>query len=361
MAVRLGDPLLAMTRRGKALSGVVAVVGVVALAVIVSKFGGETRPTDPAAPTMSIGADGSPVPVVETCPLTGAPPPNGKVPDRPALAIKVENAIEARPQYGLDMADIIYEQPVEGGITRFIVIYQCQDAHRVEPVRSARTSDPPILLQYGSPLFAYADAAGYVEKAVAKYKQINDVNWHNVDSAYHEDGSRVPPHHLYTSTKELFDQAKRTQDAPQPVFTYGEIPPEIPTKPGRKVHLEFSSTYADVWWKYQDGVYKRFHGSEPHLLAGQDQVQADNVLVQVVKIDYTGHKDAANNPVPEVVSVGTGKAYLLRDGKMIVGKWGRANVNQRILFATKAGKEFVLKPGTTWVELYPSSAAKVKG
>ncbi|MEA2591124.1 MAG: hypothetical protein QOD62_955, partial [Actinomycetota bacterium] len=104
-------------------------------------------PSTPAAPA---------APAV--CPLTGKTPPNGSVPNRPALAIKMENSPESRPPTGLDTADIVYEEAVEGGITRFVVVYQCQDAARVEPVRSARLEDVDILSQFGKPLFG--DAGG---------------------------------------------------------------------------------------------------------------------------------------------------------------------------------------------------------
>src|SRR5919204_2816874 len=99
--------------------------------------------------------------------LTGKLPAHGSAPDRPALAIKVENLPEARPQAGLDNADIVYEEPVEGGITRFIVVYQCHDAKRVGPVRSARFTDLDILPQYGTQtLFGYAGGAPQVEQRV---------------------------------------------------------------------------------------------------------------------------------------------------------------------------------------------------
>jgi hypothetical protein len=80
-----------------------------------------------------------------TCPLTGANTPNGKVASRAALAIKVENHPLARPQAGLNAADIVYEEPVEGGLTRFIAVYQCASSDRVGPVRSGRTTDPNVL------------------------------------------------------------------------------------------------------------------------------------------------------------------------------------------------------------------------
>src|SRR5438309_2305585 len=85
------------------------------------------------------------------CPLTGQRAPGGIVPQRPALAIKVENLPESRPQAGLDGADIVYEEPVEAGITRFIAVFQCREAARVEPVRSARLEDPDVLKQFGHP------------------------------------------------------------------------------------------------------------------------------------------------------------------------------------------------------------------
>src|SRR5205085_6609370 len=110
-----------------------------------------------AAPSPSLPA---------ACPLSGKKPKGGHVPDRPALAVKVENVPAARPQTGLSWADIVYEEPVEAGITRFIAVYQCQDASRIEPVRSGRLTDPLILVQFGHPVFGYAGAVPAVVKAV---------------------------------------------------------------------------------------------------------------------------------------------------------------------------------------------------
>src|SRR5580704_18895149 len=89
------------------------------------------------------------------CPLTGAPAPNGTVPQRPAMAVKIDNYPAGRPQSGLDKADIVYEEPVEGGITRFAAVFQCQDAGLIGPARSARNIDIGILGQLGNPLLAH--------------------------------------------------------------------------------------------------------------------------------------------------------------------------------------------------------------
>ena len=90
------------------------------------------------------------------CPLTGVPAPNVRsVPQRPAMAVKIDNYPAGRPQSGLDKADIIFEEPVEGGITRFAAVFQCQDAALIGPVRSARNIDIGILGQLGNPLLAH--------------------------------------------------------------------------------------------------------------------------------------------------------------------------------------------------------------
>jgi len=212
---------VAMTRRGKItllVGGIVVVVAVVAGLALTGNAPGPVQDIVDKA----TGSSPEPDPV---CPLTGAPAPGGTVPDRAALAVKVENLPEVRPQYGLSTADIVYEEPVEGGITRFIVVYHCQDAARIEPVRSARTTDPQVLVQLGTSAFGYADAAGYVIKEVARYDdQIVDVNMSNAIDAYERDPSRPEPHNLVSSTKDLWKAAKRPfLQTPEPLFVYGEM------------------------------------------------------------------------------------------------------------------------------------------
>lgn len=344
---------MVFTRRGKVISAVVAVLVVAAVAVgALVVMGKAPGPIQHLADEVR---SSSPPPI---CPLTGLPARGGKIPERPALAIKVENLPDARPQYGLGTADIVYEEPVEGGITRFIVVYHCADAARVEPVRSARTTDPEILVQLGTAAFGYADAARYVQNAVQKVKQIDDVNWQKVPDAYHHDPNRAAPHDLYTSTDELWAAAKKKfLKPPTPIFSYGEM--SAKSKKVRDVRLYFSD-YSDVHWAWSasKGVWLRYHGSVPHRLVDDGQVEATNVLIQIVEVQNSSHKDAADNPVPVVALTGSGKAYLLRDGRMYSGKWQRASDEDLTTFSTASGKEFVLAPGETWVELFPKDRGK---
>ena len=144
---------MTLTRRGKLTA--VAGSAVVTLGTLLGVLAltGNTPAIIRQAITTVTGGEEEPPPA---CPLTGRPAPHGVIRDRPVLAVKIENAPEARPQTGLQRADIVYEEPVEGGLTRFIVLFHCVDGGTVGPVRSARTTDADVLRQYDRPLLAYA-------------------------------------------------------------------------------------------------------------------------------------------------------------------------------------------------------------
>jgi hypothetical protein len=344
------------TRRGRTAIGVVSILAVIAGLVFAVVFlGGRSRgPLAAGNPPGGTGSSpGAPPPI---CPLSGLAPRSGKVPVRPALAVKVENLPAARPQTGLSWADIVYEEPVEANITRFIVVYQCQDASRIEPVRSARLTDPDIVDQFGRPLFAYA---GGVPEVVRKVRAAGliDLGYTTraASSAYHRDSSRSAPHNLYTSTKELYASVRSLAGPPQPVFTYALRPPAGSVR-GISVHLPFSM-YSDVHWRYSRAkrVYYRWHGTVPHTLSDGSQVSAKNVVVQLVQIRMTDIIDPNGVRSPEVVATGSGTAYVFRNGRMIRGTWSRPSLSGVTKFLDVRGNEIPLAPGNTWVELLPNT------
>lgn len=345
---------MSLTRRGK----VSAAVGtVVVLAVVAAGFFVVFPDRAPAfvRDTMSrVGlAQAAPPPA---CPLTGEPAPDGTIPARPALAIKVENAPEARPQTGLNDADIVYEEPVEGGYTRFIAVFQCAGAKRVGPVRSGRTTDPDVLVQFGRPVLGYAGGVSAVKRSIAKAGLV-DVNYVVAADAYTRDDARVAPHNLYTTTRALWKAARSRDGAPEPVFAYD---PELRNKARRvgTAHLPFSSV-SDVYWAWsrRSSAWLRSHGTTPHELTDGSQVSATNVVILSVPVRPGHILDAAGNPSPVVTLTGAGKAYVLRDGRMIVGRWERPRLSDVTKLLARDGSEIVLAPGRTWVELLPSDIA----
>jgi hypothetical protein len=343
--------IVAVTHRGKLAVSLVGALAVTGAGVGALALTGHAPAPLQRAFDHAVGEARIPPPV---CPLSGTPAPHGEIPDRPVLAVKIENLPEARPQAGLDHADIVYEEPVEGGITRFIALFQCDEANQVGPVRSGRTTDPKILVQYGSPLLAYSGGAPKVLQAIDR-SGLTDISQSEAPQAYTRDPNRPAPHDLFSTTSALRKAAKSKDGAPEAVFTYAD---DLAVKSRRAatVHLGFS-TYSDVnWtWSKKQGAWLRAHGTVPHTLVDGAQVQATNIVVQVVDVVAGDIIDPAGNPSPEVDVVGSGRAYVFRDGRMVLGRWERAREGDLTTFVTRSGETIPLAPGSTWVELLPST------
>ena len=340
---------MALTHRGKALVGVlvVALVGVGTWAALTGHAG-------PAQGLANKITGRSPDPPPPTCPLTGRTLPGDRAaPDRPVLAVKVENTTEAYPLAGLDKADIVYEEVVEGGITRFIALFNCSDAERVGPVRSARTTDPKILKQFSThPLLAFSGAAPQVLHALdlAKITQLFEGD---PADAFTRDSARAAPHNLFAATKPLWAAGKtkrKHEPPPKPAFTYST---DVPAGHRRSsVTVEFS-TAAIADWRWQQGHWVRFLNGSPMTLEDGNAITADNIVIQQVQVAPSSILDVTGYPSPEVTLTGTGKAWVMRDGEVIAGTWSRPSEGAVTRFTTKSGKDIALKPGTTFVELAP--------
>ncbi|HEX9891068.1 MAG TPA: DUF3048 domain-containing protein [Actinomycetota bacterium] len=334
-----------MTRRGKIVLG--SLGAVVALGVAAFGYAALTGTDVPIIG--DIVAPDPPPP----CPLTGQEASPPELVENPVLAVKVENIAEARPQAGLGAADVVFEEPVEGGITRFIAVYQCGGADRIGPVRSARLVDPDILRQYGRPLFAYAGGVDQVFRAI-RQADLVDLNFVKQEPLYHKDPSRSAPHNLFISSSEFLDVTDEGAPPADPAFSFdAEAPDPATTKAAKRIEAPFSP-FANVLWKWNPkrGVWFRFHDDDRHKLE-QGAVSTDNVVVQIVKVRPGAIIDAAGNPSPEIDVIGEGKAYVFRDGRVIEGTWTRASKGEATEYLDAAGEPISLKPGHTWVELFP--------
>jgi hypothetical protein len=298
----------------------------------------------------------TPPPPPPTCPLTGKPAPGGKVPQRPVLAVKVENTPDAYPLVGLQNADVVYEELVEGGITRFMALYQCKDAVKVGPVRSARTTDPKVLVQYDpKPVLAYAGG----QLAV-----VNDIRRSGLVSfdetsggpAFWRDPNRVEPHNLFVNTAKLRAKAAKLTAKEGPPRRLFEFDPTVPKgKHVSTVSVYFSFSNSATWkWLPATGRWERMYQGAPMTLDTGQPITAANVIIQQVVVTNSRLVDVLGNPSPEVSLVGTGKAWIMRNGVLILGKWVRSGAHGLTKFETKSGAIIPLMPGNTWVELAPT-------
>jgi hypothetical protein len=341
--------------RGKLVAAVttVTLAGVVTIGYFALFPGKAPAFVRSAMASVGIADPPPPSPVPPMCPLTGVEP-RGEVPHRPALAIKVENHPAARPQASLNDADVVVEEPVEGGYTRFIAIFHCAGSERVGPVRSGRTTDPDYLRQLGEPLLGYSGAAPGVTRSLQRSPLV-DLNYNVATGAYTRDSGRIAPHNLYTSTEGLWKAGRGSGARPRPLFDYADSW-SGKAKATSTVHLPFSSVADVVWtWSRRDDAWLRSHGDVAHMLEDGSQVSATNVVIQVVEVTNGRIVDAAGNPSPDVELIGSGRAYVLRDGRVIKGRWERDRLDDLTRFVTQDGTEIALAPGRTWVELLPST------
>lgn len=329
--------------------GAVGVV-LVAAAITVASC---TSTTTAAPPLRPAGSSTSTTTTGPACPLTGTPSPTGAVPQRPALAVKVDNYPMARPQSGLPKADIVFEEPVEGLITRYVAVFQCHQAALVGPVRSARAIDVGILSQFGHPLLVHVGGINPVIALINQSALIN-LDLGDYGSVIQHVSGRHAPYDTYASTAALWGLRPNDTTPPAPLFTYAKAVPQ--GSPGTSLQIPFSSE-SNVVWRYdaKTRTYLRFYGTTADLAASGVQESADNVVVQTVHITYGPWVENSEGGLEVQANlVGSGPLAVFRDGVEVTGTWQRSSLSASTRLLDSAGAPIPLQPGNTWVELVPS-------
>jgi hypothetical protein len=295
-------------------------------------------------------------------PLTGLPAADPVRRNRPALVVKIENVPEARPQSGLLQADVVYEEIVEAGLSRFIVVYQSQDADPVGPVRSIRPSDPTIVKPL-NPLFAYS---GGTSKFINMLHAagVTDVGVDAASRAYYRRPGRAAPHNLYSSTPKLYAAAPPGMPPPPKIFDYlpagqpfggaGALPAtHLSVTPGVR-------TQSDYAYDPNAGDWKRSSNGSPQLVEGGAQVAPANVIVWFVPyVNSPGDVDVVGEPVSVAQVVGAGEAWVLSKGMVVKGRWSKPAPEAPVSFTDAAGAPIRVTPGVTWVEVQPTGTQAV--
>ena len=312
-------------------------------------------------PILSGCGQKSPTPVVEPAPVTNnaddtdVPPDSAaqKEPELPgALLVMVDNYIKARPQSGLDKADLVYEMMAEGGITRFMALFYRQSATKIGPVRSARYYFVQLAKGYDSPL---AHAGGSQEAL----QMIFDIKMKDMDEIYNAGGyfwrdkTRSMPHNLYASTEQLLKGAKAKGYKLVVPPAFGIAPKEAEgTLQDKDILIDYSTkTYNyTVTWHYSGQMYERDINGKPHLMEDGTPIKADNVLVMVAPTKDIIKKGEL---LSEINIIGKGEARYYVNGKMTKGTWAKSSVSGKMQFLDNKGDVVKLKPGKTWVQVIP--------
>jgi hypothetical protein len=324
---------------------VVVLTATLAVALAACSSGSDDKK---ATPESTAGPTTTTAPPV--APLTGLPDPSGQSRSRPVLWVKVENLQLGcvRPQSGLENADVVYDEVVEGGITRFLVAFNSTVPDVVGPIRSVRLTDPNLVWPLGG-VFAYSGGAQPAVEAINQ-APVNAVDESNAGDAMFRDSSRGCPrtteHHLFGRGADLF--AKDGKPVPPPaLFEYLATGETFAGEPASEVTVGLMAGYAptytydagsNTWTRAIDGV--------PFTMKSGVQIAPTNVIVQF--IDYVG---GAGIEGAEGTTVGEGDAWIFSGGQVIRGRWIRPNKEQPARYVDAAGKSIKLAPGKTWVEL----------
>jgi len=334
-------------------------------------------------------------PKTEQCPINGqmmTVVQKDKWITRRPLGVMIENNVEARPQSGISSADVVYEAVAEGGITRFLALFYCQDASFVGPVRSARVHFMTMLREYGDyPLYGHvggancdettgsgcangakADALGIIRRI--GWDSYNDLNQFGVPFPYFwRDYERLPnvatEHTVYTSTTKLWDYAKTKRDltnvdeegiAWDKTFESWKFINDVAAaKRGttNKIQLSFWNSFANqfsVVWTYnsQKNIYARVNGGKAHLDKNTGkQLEAKNIIV--VFADESPANDGYEGGHILYDLAGEGDALVFQNGNAIKATWKKADPETRMRWYDEDDKEISIVGGKVFVEILP--------
>ncbi len=301
-------------------------------------------------------------------PLTQLPGPEDAA-TQPVLAIKVENDPSVRPQYGLDAADIVVEELVEGGLTRFVSFFQSNVPDEVGPIRSARHVDASIV----SPLadyFVMSGASGVTFAYIDQNMPINIMRVLEGGPGMHRTNYHPAPHNVFVYPLDVISGIQTAASPTAGLFVYppAQVTANSSASPApttqnpalangkdvAKILLEFSKGNKPGWtWDTAKGAWLRDDGSKPHMAISGNQISAKNLVVLRVTTVDAGYKDPAGGYVPRTVLEGTGPGFAVLGNKNVEITWSKPDVKSPITLTDASGNVVGLLPGNTWVELVP--------
>ncbi|HEV7173078.1 DUF3048 domain-containing protein [Pedococcus sp.] len=324
------------SRAPRTVGGLAACLTAVALAAACS--GKPAVPAHTSATKASAPVAKPSAPALPGVPLSG----------RAVLAVKIDNTPAGRPRIGLAQADIVYVEPVEGGLTRLMAVFSRQLPPLVGPVRSGRETDKDLLANYGPVALAYSGASSYTVGVLATGHQVNLVFDYG-SRGFYRDHSRPAPYNVIGNTGQLLARAGGGVPARDIGFRYG--PPASPGAPATSVAAAWPSSTESLVWNAARRQYLVTSNGQPDVSPTGQQYGATTVVVQYVQTHLTANRDVNGVHTPLAEVIGHGAATVLRDGRVWRGTWTRPSATAPTAFSA-AGTQVTFAPtGTVWVLL----------
>jgi hypothetical protein len=357
----------ARTRRG-------ILAGLAAGALAACRSGQQAQPATPQAPLPPTrAATPAPPPPTETplpptptpiptSPLTGQVVADAGLVRRRIVGVKIDNAPLARPQIALGMADLVYEELAEGGLTRFLAFYLQNEPEQVGPVRSARLTDIYLAEEWEF-LLAYAGAGITTSKllgeALVPLFKAPELGERLDGTPYFRDPRRPIPHNMFVRVAQIREEAKKNPaiDPEVEIRPLPFQPPPGELGPVRRIGMPYIPDAAVVW-QYDEGgsTWKRVMAGRPHVdAATNQQIQVENVVLQYAKIFVAGNvePDSAGNPVLDAVLRGENRLQVFHSGQVFDGTWSKESDRAKTQYRGADGNPMPFRPGKVWIHIVP--------
>mgnify|MGYP002784461857 FL=1 len=336
-----------MTRR----SARNALVAALAASALVAVAGCTAEaPLPLPTPTPTYVSTYEPPPAYGIAPLTGEQIEVGAL-TAPSLAAKVDNHPNARPQVGLERTDIVFEELVEGGLTRYVAVWHSDVPDVIGPVRSIRPMDPDIISPLGGIVAYSGGQSRFVEmmRAAPVYNAIHGQR--DTEATFFRGDNAAAPHNVLVRAPEVIAQ-HLDRAAPVQQFPFAEsIAAATATKDGvptAGIAMRFGSSSAPSWsWDAASQSWLRFQtGGAPDADPSGAQLRATNVVVLRVPVQVI-------QSIPTTQLIGSGEAWVSTGGGTVRATWSKSSMTAPIRILDTNGVAVRLAPGNTWVELVP--------
>ncbi|MEU1403089.1 DUF3048 domain-containing protein [Streptomyces sp. NPDC005728] len=261
------------------------------------------------------------------------------------LAVKIDNVPAARPQTGLDAADVVYAEQVEGGLSRLMAVYASTLPKTVGPVRSARESDLELLRQFDEPTLAYSGAQQKLLPLIRR-APLRAESPDEAAGAYYRSTGKAAPHNLYLHPARLLPTVPG-RAALSSGFRYGPAPSGGTPETARTVRYP-SARFAFTWSAQRDGWLVSMDGT-PTVTPDGRRVVVATVVVQYVKIRPSRYHDVLGTNTPYTETVGSGRAEVLRGGRSYDATWSRPAATDGTAFTAADGARVNFADGQVWV------------
>ena len=280
--------------------------------------------------------------------LSGREGSNGLV-----LAVKIDDTNAAHPQIGLEDADVVYIEQVEGGVTRLAAIFSSVIPERIGPIRSARISDIDILAQYGRVAFAYSGAQKKLLPVIDAANLQNLGAQAQPPSIYTTDPNRVPPFAMVLRgdllMAKVVEKNYQITTANNVGWSFGDAPQG--GKPTESVIMHWPAARYSAAWSESQSRWLLSHNSESDVSESGIVLGPTTLVIQMVSITDSEYRDKVGGITPFSQTVGNGRGFILRDGKTFNALWSRASEGAGTTWTSSDGKEIKFAPGQIWVAL----------